>query len=32
MVFHLLDKDELQFPFHEPSLLQDLEEESETFG
>jgi uncharacterized protein (DUF58 family) len=27
MVFHLLDKDELQFPFHEPSLFQDLEED-----
>jgi uncharacterized protein (DUF58 family) len=27
MVFHLLDRDELQFPFHEPSLFQDLEED-----
>jgi uncharacterized protein (DUF58 family) len=27
MVFHLLDKDELQFPFKEPSLFQDLEED-----
>ena len=27
MVFHLLDKDELQFPFNEPSLFQDLEED-----
>ena len=27
MVFHLLDKDELQFPFEEPSLFQDLEED-----
>ncbi|MBI4767727.1 MAG: DUF58 domain-containing protein [Deltaproteobacteria bacterium] len=27
LVFHLLDKDELQFPFKEPALFQDLEEE-----
>ena len=27
MVFHLLDKDELQFPFKEPSLFQDIEED-----
>jgi uncharacterized protein (DUF58 family) len=27
MVFHLLDKDELRFPFEEPSLFQDLEED-----
>lgn len=26
MVFHLLDKDELEFPFDEPILFQDLEE------
>jgi uncharacterized protein (DUF58 family) len=26
MVFQLLDKDELQFPFKEPSLFQDMEE------
>ena len=27
MVFHILDKDELQFPFREPSLFQDMEED-----
>jgi len=27
MVFHLLDRDELQFPFKEPSLFQDMEED-----
>jgi uncharacterized protein (DUF58 family) len=27
MVFHLLDSDELQFPFKEPSLFQDMEED-----
>jgi uncharacterized protein (DUF58 family) len=27
MVFQLLDKDELQFPFKEPSLFQDMEED-----
>jgi uncharacterized protein (DUF58 family) len=27
LVFHLLDRDELQFPFKEPALFQDLEEE-----
>jgi len=27
IVFQLLDKDELQFPFKEPSLFQDLEED-----
>ena len=27
MVFHLLDKDELDFPFEEPSLFLDLEED-----
>jgi uncharacterized protein (DUF58 family) len=27
MVFHLLDRDELQFPFKEPSLFHDLEED-----
>jgi uncharacterized protein (DUF58 family) len=27
MVFHLLDKDELKFPFQEPSLFQDMEED-----
>lgn len=27
MVFHLLDKEELEFPFEEPSLFQDMEED-----
>jgi uncharacterized protein (DUF58 family) len=27
MVFHLLDRDELKFPFEEPSLFQDMEED-----
>jgi len=27
MVFHLLDKDELEFPFEKPSLFEDMEEE-----
>jgi uncharacterized protein (DUF58 family) len=27
MVFHLLDRDEMDFPFKEPTLFQDLEEE-----
>ena len=27
MVFHLLDRDELEFPFEKPSLFQDMEEE-----
>ena len=27
MVFQLLDRDELQFPFKEPSLFQDMEED-----
>lgn len=27
IVFHLLDREELQFPFKEPSLFQDMEEE-----
>ena len=27
MVFHLLDRDELRFPFEEPSLFQDMEED-----
>jgi uncharacterized protein (DUF58 family) len=27
MVFHLLDRDELTFPFEEPSLFQDMEED-----
>lgn len=27
MVFHLLDRDELEFPFEEPSLFQDMEED-----
>jgi uncharacterized protein (DUF58 family) len=27
MVFHLLDRDELHFPFKEPSLFQDMEED-----
>ncbi len=27
MVFHLLDKDELEFPFREPTLFEDLEED-----
>ena len=27
MVFHLLDRDELKFPFQEPSLFQDMEED-----
>jgi uncharacterized protein (DUF58 family) len=27
IVFHLLDRDELQFPFKEPSLFQDMEED-----
>jgi len=27
LVFHLLDRDELQFPFEEPSLFQDMEQD-----
>jgi uncharacterized protein (DUF58 family) len=27
IVFHLLDRDELEFPFEEPTLFQDLEED-----
>jgi len=27
MVFHLLDREELEFPFEEPSLFQDMEED-----
>ena len=27
IVFHLLDKDELEFPFEEPTLFRDLEED-----
>jgi uncharacterized protein (DUF58 family) len=27
IVFHILDRDELEFPFREPSLFQDLEDE-----
>ncbi|HME43092.1 MAG TPA: hypothetical protein VKF36_08410, partial [Syntrophorhabdales bacterium] len=27
MVFHLLDKDELEFPFEEPTIFKDLEED-----
>ena len=27
MVFHLLDRDELEFPFEEPTLFRDLEED-----
>ena len=27
MVFHLLDRDELEFPFEEPTLFKDLEED-----
>ncbi len=27
MVFHLLDKDELEFPFEEPTLFKDMEED-----
>jgi hypothetical protein len=27
IVFHLLDRDELEFPFKEPSLFQDMEDE-----
>ena len=27
LVFHLLDKDELDFPFREPTIFQDLEED-----
>ncbi len=27
MVFHLLDRDELEFPFKEATLFQDLEED-----
>jgi uncharacterized protein (DUF58 family) len=27
MVFHLLDRDELEFPFEKPSLFEDMEEE-----
>lgn len=27
IVFHLLDRDELEFPFEEPTLFQDLETE-----
>ncbi len=27
MVFHLLDRDEMEFPFEEPSLFQDMEED-----
>ena len=27
MVFHLLDREELQFPFKDPALFQDLEQD-----
>jgi hypothetical protein len=27
MVFHLLDRDELEFPFEQPTLFMDLEED-----
>ena len=27
MVFHLLDRDELEFPFEDPTIFQDLEED-----
>jgi hypothetical protein len=27
MVFHLLDRDELEFPFEEPTLFKDMEED-----
>ncbi|UCE55171.1 MAG: DUF58 domain-containing protein [Desulfobacterales bacterium] len=32
IVFHLLDRDELQFPFKEPSVFQDMEEELKLFA
>jgi uncharacterized protein (DUF58 family) len=32
IVFHLLDPDELQFPFKGPSLFQDMEEELKLFA
>lgn len=32
IVFHLLDRDELQFPFTEPSVFQDMEEELKLFA
>ena len=32
IVFHLLDRDELQFPFKEPSVFQDMEEEVKLFA
>jgi uncharacterized protein (DUF58 family) len=32
IVFHLLDRDELQFPFEEPSVFQDMEEELKLFA
>lgn len=32
IVFHLLDRDELQFPFKEPSVFQDMEAELKLFA
>ncbi len=32
IVFHLLDRDELQFPFEEPSVFEDMEEELKLFA
>jgi uncharacterized protein (DUF58 family) len=32
IVFHLLDRDELQFPFDEPSVFQDMEEDLKLFA
>ena len=32
IVFHLLDRDELQFPFKEPSEFQDMEQELKLFA
>lgn len=32
IVFHLLNRDELQFPFKEPSVFQDMEEELKLFA
>jgi uncharacterized protein (DUF58 family) len=32
IVFHLLDRDELQFPFKEPSEFQDMEQEMKLFA
>jgi hypothetical protein len=32
IVFHLLDRDELQFPFKEPSEFRDMEEELKLFA